>query len=90
MSETNEHKTTIRFELTNEWGSHYIAETSRELHYDLESELGFIGEQLIAFLRQAGYYMKNSNLLMEDLTDEELDYLSGCLDEYRREDSGEK
>lgn len=49
------------------------------------SELEVIGEFLCNFLNSAGYLgFKNDYLLLESLTEDELDYLQNVLYEYRK------
>ena len=47
-----ENTTTIRFELTNEYGSHYTMESSKSLYGEFgygDNQLTYIGEQLNIF-----------------------------------------
>lgn len=82
MQEDN--KITIKFELTNEFGGHYIQESHFEVFSSLgDSELDCIGEQFNIFLKQVGYIRKNDYMLMEDLTEEEVEALSNYLNEIR-------
>lgn len=81
-----ENATTIRFELTNEYGSHYTMESSRLLYGDFgygDNQLTYIGEQLNIFLKQIGYCRSQDYILLEDLSEDEYDYLVDALDEYR-------
>lgn len=69
----------IRFELTNEFGSEYT-QSARIENFDVyDSDLEFIGEQLNCFLRQCGYIRKNDCMFMEDITEEEREVLMDCL-----------
>ncbi|MEG1882296.1 MAG: hypothetical protein RR224_01075 [Clostridia bacterium] len=86
MQEDN--KITVKFELTNEFGSHYIQESHFEVFHSLgDTELDCIGEQFNVFLKQIGYVRKNDYMLMEDLTEEEVEALADYLDEIRAEQS---
>ena len=79
-----ENKFRIRFELTDEFGNDYRAESQVTVHYDCgERELNIIGEQLNVFLKQCGYSRKNDFLFMEDITEEEYEALEEYLEEFR-------
>lgn len=58
--------------------------SNREVYYDLgETEISVIGEFINNFMRAAGYIFNNDYIYMESLTEDELDYLDFCLNEYR-------
>ena len=81
-------KITIGFSFVDQFGNIYSNLSTVEVFYDLdESELDVIGRQLDAFLKQCGYYRKNDNLLMESLSDDELDAVMSFLCNYREEHS---
>lgn len=82
--ENNDNRITISFYYKDEDGSEYEAKTSTEPIYDFGIRpLDIIGDSLVAFLRQCGFYMQGNHLLMSGLTDEEEEYLDACLREYR-------
>lgn len=77
-------KITIAFKYIDTWHNEYTAETTQRVIFAIgERELDVIGEQFNAFLRQVGYYRPNSYMLMDDLTQEEVEVLSDYLAEYR-------
>lgn len=84
-----ENPITIKFELTSSIGEHYAAESTINVFYDLESELDVIGQQLNAFLRQAGYTRPHDCIMMESITDEEYADLLQYLDELRSKNKEE-
>lgn len=80
----DEPKIKIGFTHTDEFGNEYSASSDVEVFTSLdESELDVIGRQLNVFLRQIGYVRHNDNILMEDLSDEELEALYDYLQELR-------
>jgi len=75
---------TIGFTFTNEFGHTFEAKSTLEAYPDLGiDELATIGEQLDAFLRQIGYARNGGMVFMESVTQDEMEYLGDCLDEYR-------
>ena len=76
-----DNKLTIGFNLIDEFGNEYHAE-SKESPYD-EDDLEFIGRQLNTFLSQCGYYRENSLIFMESVSDEEYEEIAFFLEEYR-------
>lgn len=87
----NDNKITISFSFTDEYKNTYSATSSLTPCYEMgETVFMTIGQQLISFLRQMGYPMPNSYLLMEDLTEEELWYLKDDLFDYRNKENEEK
>ena len=84
----------IGFSYTNECGEHFSASSDMTVYESLgDRPIDLIAEQFNHFLRQVGYYRPNNNILIEDLTDAEYDYLCEKLDEYRgidksKEDDG--
>lgn len=79
-----DNRITIAFKYIDTWHNEYTAETTREVFSALgEDELGTLGIQFNAFLRQAGYYRPNIYIFMEDLTEEEVEVLDDYLKEYR-------
>lgn len=74
----------VRFGLDIKDSGSYSAESSFRVFPDQgDTELGEIGRQLNAFLRQAGYVRNGDCMLMESLTEDELWHLEDCLAEYR-------
>lgn len=56
----------------------------KEVYYDLgDSELSVIGQFINNFMRAAGYNFDKEYIYMESITEDELDYLDFCLNEYR-------
>lgn len=78
---------TIGFSLENtEVTGHYEAVSKVPIFRDFDDELSVIGQQLVCFLKQAGYvYMKNDYLFMESITADEYDAISKFLEEFRKE-----
>ena len=77
-------KITIGFDFTDEYENFYSSSTTQEVFPEPgDTVLAVIGEKLNAFLRQAGYCRKNDYILMEDLTEDELDSLQLYLCELR-------
>lgn len=77
-------KITIGFHFENEFGDSYDSTSKVEVYTDLgHTELSVIGVQLNAFLSQVGYIRKNTNIFMEDLSDEEYDAVANFLAVYR-------
>lgn len=57
--------------------------SNREVYYDLgETEISVIGEFINNFMRAAGYNFNEEYIYMESLTEDELEYLDFCLNEY--------
>lgn len=82
---------TIKFELIDENGFHYVAESTINILSDIEpSPLDILGKQFATFLRQAGYSMEKQYLLMRSVDEEEYEYLENCLNEYRQNKEKEK
>lgn len=80
----NDNMIKVRFELTDEVGNHFTQESQFEVFQSMgETAVDCIGAKLNVFLKQAGYYRKNDNILMEDLTDEEYDAVSEFLRSFR-------
>lgn len=56
----------------------------REVYYSLgETEMSVIGQFINNFMRVAGYNFDKEYIYMESVTEDELDYLDFCLNEYR-------
>lgn len=75
---------TIGFRFVNEFGHEFTAESKKD-YYSLlgETELSVIGECFNNFLRQIGFYRRNDYMLMDDLTEDELDALTDYLHQLR-------
>lgn len=83
-------KIKIGFTFTDRFENEYSASSNMEIFEEIgESELITIGEQFNTFLRQIGYARRNDYLLMEDLTEDELDALYDYLTVIRQESSEE-
>ena len=82
---------TIEFALeSTEVAGRYEAKSKVPIFREFDDELSVIGQQLICFLRQAGYSnMNNYYLLMESLTGDEHDAISMFLKKYREEHKDE-
>lgn len=77
---------TIGFNYTSEEGYTYSSESTTPVFHTLgENELDVIGRQLNAFLAQAGYVRHNTDMFMEDLTEDEVSFLECALAKYRDE-----
>lgn len=80
----DEPKIKIGFTHTDEFGNEYSASSEGEVFESLgETKLDVIGTQFNVFLRQIGYIRRNDNILMEDLTEDELEALYDYLQELR-------
>lgn len=56
----------------------------KEVYYDLgETEMLVIGQFINNFMRAVGYNFNKEYIYMESLTEDELEYLDFCLNEYR-------
>lgn len=56
----------------------------KEVYYSLgETEMSVIGQFINNFMRAVGYNFNNEYIYMESVTEDELDYLDFCLNEYR-------
>ena len=74
----------IGFTLTDHFGNEYSATSNVEVFESLgERDLDVIGEQLNTLLRQIGYIRSRDCMLLEDLTEEELEALYDYLQELR-------
>ena len=74
----------IRFEFTDGFGNCFTQESKFEVFPDMgETIVDCIGEKLNVFLKQAGFCRKNDLIFMEDVSDDEYDALSACLDSLR-------
>lgn len=73
---------TIGFRFVNEFGESFNAESSVS-PTDFFDDIDLIGQKLNCFLRQVGFCRQNNNILMNDLSDDELEALSDYLEEYR-------
>lgn len=78
---------TIGFEYTNSFGSHFTQSSDIGLFSD-PNEIYEIGEKLNLFLRQIGYPRRNDYIFMEDLTEEELQAVGDFLWDYRIKKEG--
>ena len=80
-----DNKITIGFNLENEFGEKYSQSSSVEVFTDFgETDLSVIGEQLNCFLKQCGYIRRNDHILMQDVTEDELEALEDYLCELRK------
>ncbi len=81
-----ENKVTIGFEYTNEFGDHYEAKsTFMPSDYEDGGELNDMGEAFNNFLRQMGFIRHNDYILMQDLTEDELEAVESFLSDLREE-----
>lgn len=86
----DEPKIKIGFSYEDEFGNTYEASSDIEIFKSLgETNLDIIGERFNVFLKQIGFVRHNDNILMEDLTDDELELLSDYLDELRSKSEDE-
>lgn len=80
-------KVQIGFTFTDEYGNEYSANSFVDVFEDLgEGPLDVIGRQLNTFLSQIGFARKNDNILMDSLSEKELNFLSDALCKYRGDD----
>lgn len=76
-----ENKVTIKFSYTNEFGDHYSAKSA--FTPIEEEEINYLGDTFNNFLRQIGFIRRNDYMLMEDLTEDELEAVGDFLREFR-------
>lgn len=79
-------KITIGFELTDQWGQHYKAESYVELFDDYD-ELVAIYDKFNIFLNQAGFIRNRGGIFTKDVTIEEAEALEDFLEDYRKRES---
>ena len=80
-------KITIGFNFENEFGDKYSQSSTVEVFVDFgETDLSVIGEQFNCFLKQCGYIRNNDYILMQDVTEDELEALEDYLCELRKEE----
>ena len=71
---------------TNEFGHKFKVSTKTETYTSMgEDELRVIGNVMSDFLRQIGYVQKGNTILMDSLTEDELEAVQDYLFEYRKE-----
>ena len=71
---------------TNEFGHKFKVSTKTETYTSMgEDELRVIGNVMSDFLRQIGYIQKGDTILMDSLTEDELEVVQDYLFEYRKE-----
>lgn len=71
---------------TNEFGHKFKVSTKTETYTSMgEDELRVIGNVMSDFLRQIGYIQKGDTILMDSLTEDELEAVQDYLFEYRKE-----
>ena len=77
-------KFSVKF--TNEFGHKFKVSTKTETYPSMgEDELRVIGDVLSDFLRQIGYSQRGDTILMDSLTENELEAVQDFLFEYRKE-----
>ena len=78
----------LEFRLVDEFGNEFGAISNVEVFESLgEKSLEVIGRQFNTFLKQVGYPRKRDNIMMDDLTDDELDALCDYLYDMREKDN---
>ncbi len=71
---------------TNEFGHKFKVSTKTETYTSMgEDELRVIGNVMSDFLRQIGYIQRGDTILMDSLTEDELEAVQDYLFEYRKE-----
>lgn len=71
---------------TNEFGHTFKVSTKTETYPSMgEDELRVIGNVMSDFLRQIGYVQRGDTILMDSLTENELEAVQDYLFEYRKE-----
>ena len=75
----------LKMEYENEFGHIYTMENKVDVYPDLGNDiLDEFATQINRFMGQIGYPSFNKDkIFLESVTEEEYDYLIGCLDEYR-------
>lgn len=71
----------IKFEFTNEFGDKFVQESP--LWDDEMDDIDNIGAAMNQFLRLVSYTRKNDYIFMTDITENEWEYLTEALDQYR-------
>ena len=75
----------------NPFGHTFDSTTTTEFYSDLgENELDVIGRQMNTFLKQITYPVKGDTIMMESLTDEEVDFMMLLLEDYRESEKEDK
>ena len=70
---------------TNEFGHKFKVSTKTETYTSMgEDELRVIGNVMSDLLRQIGYIQKGDTILMDSLTEDELEAVQDYLFEYRK------
>lgn len=79
----------LKMEYENEFGHKFTMENKTEIYPDLGNDtLDELAEQINNFMRQIGYPSFNKDkIFLESVTEEEYEYLIGCLDEYREKNN---
>ena len=74
----------IRFEATDELGNEFSQETTGEILEGIDfGFIDFVGQQLNLFLKQMTFSRQNDYILMEDVSEDELEALECFLEDYR-------
>lgn len=75
----------IRFSADIRDGGYYEARSDFDVFYDLgENQLIEIGKAFNTFLKQCTFGRKNDYLFMEDVSEDEYDFLQNALERYRQ------
>ena len=72
----------IRFEYIDEFGNYFEQRTRADNTYDMGT-LVELGVCFNNFLRQVSYPRENNFLFMEDITEDEYEFLDEALSDYR-------
>ena len=75
---------TIEFYLKTEFGDEFTQRSTVGVCDTAHSDICVLGEQFNSFLKQCGYPRENDYMLMEDLSERELDLLTDYLQELRK------
>lgn len=81
-TKTTQKEYDIRFEYIDEFGNYFEQRTRADSTYDMGTLIE-LGACFNNFLRQVSYPRQNDLLFMEDITEDEYDFLVTALDEYR-------
>ena len=75
----------LKMEYENEFGHTFMMENKVDVYSDLGNDtLDEFATQINRFMGQIGYLsFDKDKIFLESVTEEEYDYLIGCLDEYR-------
>lgn len=86
--EKDNKEVSIRFSLDLQDGGYYEARSDFNVFYSMgETQLEQIGRAFNSFLRQCTFYRPNEYIFMPSITEEEYEFLTDVLEQYRKDHS---